>query len=97
VEVHDAHEIERALKVGARLIGINNRDLRTFEVDLGLTARLIPYLPSDVTIVAESGIQTTADVRQMAALGVHAILVGESLVKSSKLAATVRAFSTVAR
>ncbi len=80
VEVHDEREVEAALSAGATLVGINNRDLRTFRVDLATTARLRPLLPSGVTVVAESGIHTREDAAKLAALGVHAVLVGEALV-----------------
>ncbi len=80
VEVHDEGEVERALKAGARVIGVNNRDLRTFAVDLATTARLRPLVPADRVLVSESGIHTPADVRRLKDLGVDAMLVGESLV-----------------
>lgn len=92
VEVHDEHEVERALRLGAALIGINNRDLRTFQVDLNTTARLAGLIPGDVTLVAESGIHTPDDVRRMGSYGAHAVLVGESLVKADNIADKVRAF-----
>ena len=97
VEVHDEAEVERALKVGATIIGVNNRDLKSFDVDLGTTARLAKLLPKDVILVAESGIATPADVAQMAQAGAHAVLVGESLVKSGEMASAVKQFSSVAR
>jgi len=90
VEVHDEEELGRALGAGASLVGINNRDLRTFRVDLGTTARLRPLIPPQVTVVAESGIQTPEDVAHMAALGVHALLVGEALVTAPDPAARAR-------
>ncbi|NOK85687.1 MAG: indole-3-glycerol phosphate synthase TrpC [Chloroflexi bacterium AL-W] len=93
VEVHNEQELERALKVHARVIGVNNRDLKTFTVDLTTTARIAPLLPPDVILVAESGIHTVDDVRQMGALGAHAVLVGEGLVKSADIAQAVREFS----
>ena len=80
VEVHDEPEIARALAAGARVIGINNRDLRTFAVDLRTTEHLRPLIPHDCIVVSESGIHTPADVRRLAALEVDAMLVGESLV-----------------
>jgi indole-3-glycerol phosphate synthase len=80
VEVHDETEVERALKAGARVIGVNNRDLRTFAVDLATTARLRPLIPPECILVSESGIHTPADVRRLKDLGVDAMLVGESLV-----------------
>ncbi len=80
VEVHDEGEVERALKAGARVIGVNNRDLRTFAVDIATTARLRPLIPADCVLVSESGIHAPADVRRLKDLGVDAMLVGESLV-----------------
>ncbi len=82
VEVHNEQELARAITAGARIIGINNRDLRTFEVDLGVTERLRPLIPPDLVVVSESGIHTADDVRRLAALKVDAILVGESLVRA---------------
>lgn len=82
VEVHDEGEVERALKAGARIIGINNRDLRTFTVDLATTERLRPRIPAECIVVSESGIHTAADVNRLRAAGVQAIHVGESLMVS---------------
>jgi indole-3-glycerol phosphate synthase len=82
VEVHDEAEAERAVVAGATLVGINNRDLHSFGVDLAVTERLAPLLPAGTTIVGESGIGTAEDVQRLAAAGVDAILVGESLVKA---------------
>jgi indole-3-glycerol phosphate synthase len=95
VEVHDEPELERALRVGADLIGVNNRDLRTFQVDLGTTERLAARLPArfrdrDGCLVAESGIRTRADVERLARCGAGAILVGESLMREADLGAKVR-------
>jgi indole-3-glycerol phosphate synthase len=101
VEVHEEAEMERALKLGARLIGINNRDLRTFDVDLATTARRAPLVPEEVVLVAESGIRDADDVRRMGELGAHAVLVGESLVRAhgpdDGMAQAVRAFSSQPR
>jgi indole-3-glycerol phosphate synthase len=94
VEVHNEAELERALKIGAKLIGVNNRDLRTFREDLDTTARLAKLVPSDVTLVAESAIRSADDVWRMGELGAHAVLVGEGLVKSADIATAVRAFSS---
>ena len=80
VEVHDEAEMEEALEAGAEVIGINNRDLRTFTVDLATTERLAPLVPRDRMVVAESGIHGPEDVRRLAAAGAHAFLVGESLM-----------------
>ena len=97
VEVHNEEEMERALKLGAKLIGINNRDLKTFHVDLETTARLANMVGDDVILVAESGIKNTDDVKRMGELGAHAVLVGESLVKSDDMVQSVRQFSSQVR
>jgi indole-3-glycerol phosphate synthase len=80
VEVHDEEELERALAADAQVIGINNRDLRTFAVDLAVSERLRPLIPEGRLVVAESGIHTRADVERLRALGVNAVLIGEALV-----------------
>lgn len=80
VEVHDEEELDRALESGAEIIGINNRDLRTFEVSLETTLRLRPRVPEGIPVVAESGIRTADDVRRLAEVGVEAMLVGEALM-----------------
>ena len=80
VEVHDEAELDRALESGAEIIGINNRDLRTFELSLETTARLRPRIPDDVTVVAESGVYARDDVVRLRDAGVHAMLVGEALM-----------------
>ena len=90
VEVHDESEIEAALTAGARVIGVNNRDLRTFNVDLGLTERLRKAIPQDVVLVAESGIHSIDDARRMREAGADAILVGESLMRADDPAARIR-------
>jgi len=96
VEVHAAAEVERALRLpGVRLIGVNNRDLTTFEVSLETTARLRPLIPSGIAVVSESGLFTAAHVQQAAALGVDAILVGEALVTAPDIAAKVRELAGV--
>lgn len=98
-EVHTEQEMERVLKLEAphTLVGINNRDLHTFKVDLAVFERLASMAPADVTLVAESGIFTTEDVQRVAAAGADAILVGESIVKSPDIAAQIRALSGVKR
>ncbi len=83
VEVHDEHEVARALQAQPRIIGVNNRDLRTFQVDLQTTARLRPHIPDDILLVAESGIRHGNDVRTLKEMGVDAILVGETLVRQA--------------
>lgn len=90
VEVHDEAELERALEGGARLIGVNNRDLRDFHVDLGTSERLGAMMPEDKIRVAESGIRTREDVDRLRAAGFHAFLVGESLLRQDDRAAAVR-------
>jgi indole-3-glycerol phosphate synthase len=86
VEVHDEAEVERALAAGAEVIGINNRDLRTFVTDLAVTARLRPLIPSEKVIVSESGISSASDARMLRDLGVDAVLVGESLMLAGDVA-----------
>jgi indole-3-glycerol phosphate synthase len=90
VEVHDATEMERASALGAGLVGVNNRDLRTFDVDLAVTERLAAAAPPGALLVAESGIFAAADVRRVAAAGASAILVGESLMRQSDVAGATR-------
>lgn len=94
VEVHDEAETERALKIpNIQLIGINNRNLATFEVTLATTERLRPMIPSTITVVAESGIFTAADVERLEKANIDAILVGEALVTSEDIPAKVRELS----
>jgi indole-3-glycerol phosphate synthase len=82
IEVHDRAELERALATGNRLVGINNRDLRSFEVSLDTTIGLLPHVPSDRIVVTESGILTPADVALIRRHGVHAFLVGEAFKRA---------------
>ncbi len=91
VEAHDAGEVARAVAAGAGIIGINNRDLRTFTVDRELAARLRPSVPDERVIVAESGIRTAADVTRLRAAGIDAVLVGETLMRAPDPAAALRA------
>ncbi|HKO01510.1 MAG TPA: indole-3-glycerol phosphate synthase TrpC [Thermoanaerobaculia bacterium] len=91
VEVHDEEELERAVGGGARIIGVNNRDLRDFRVDLATSERLGALMPKDVIRVAESGIKTRQDVDRLAAAGFNAFLVGESLLRQNDRAGAVRA------
>jgi indole-3-glycerol phosphate synthase len=90
VEVHDETELALALEAGANIIGINNRDLRTFEVSLDVTRSLAPLIPPSVVKVSESGIHTPQDRELMAELGVDAILVGEALVTAPDIASATR-------
>ena len=90
VEVHDEAELDRALDAGAELIGVNHRNLATFEVDPERTAKLAPLLPSNVTLVALSGVSSRARVEELAAAGADAVLVGTSLVTSVDPAAKLR-------
>jgi indole-3-glycerol phosphate synthase len=90
VEVHDEAEMERAATLGANLIGINNRDLRNFVVDLSVTERLAPLAPEGTVLVGESGIFGAADLRRLGRAGVSAVLVGEGLIVSPDRAAAVR-------
>jgi indole-3-glycerol phosphate synthase len=92
-EAHSESAVEKAIACGARLVGINNRDLTTFAVDLATTERLSPpVLAANRVLVSESGIKTSADVRRLLAAGADAILVGESLLKSADLAASLAEF-----
>jgi indole-3-glycerol phosphate synthase len=91
VEVHDEREMERAMKLKSRLIGVNNRDLRDFTVDFARTYELIGKAPADCTFVAESGLMTRADLDEMAAHGVHCFLIGEALMRQEDVEAATRA------
>lgn len=92
VEVHERDEVERALGAGAGLIGINNRDLRTFRVDLSTTLGLIPAVPPEIPVVSESGIKGVDDIAKLRAAGARAVLVGEVLVTSPDPEAEIREF-----
>ncbi|MDQ2086794.1 indole-3-glycerol phosphate synthase TrpC [Herbivorax sp. ANBcel31] len=85
VEVHDREEVERALESGAKIIGINNRDLKTFEVNLKTTEKLMNYIPHDRAVVSESGIKTLEDMKYLKDLGVNAVLIGETLMRASSI------------
>lgn len=85
VEVHDLPELERALATDARIIGVNNRNLKHFTVDLGTTEKLAEEVPDDVVLVAESGIKTVADAQRLAEAGADALLVGETLMRSPNI------------
>ncbi|MEE9607218.1 MAG: indole-3-glycerol phosphate synthase TrpC [Myxococcota bacterium] len=90
VEVHDERELEMALAAGADLIGINNRDLRSFEVDLGVTERLAAAAPEGAVLVAESGILTAGDLERLALAGADAFLVGEALMREEDIGLALR-------
>ena len=95
VEVHDANEAKVAVEFGAQAVGVNHRDLRTFEVDLGLTERLRPLIPDHVALVAESGIHSSADARRLRDAGADAILVGEMLMRAPDVVACLRELASV--
>lgn len=82
VEVHDEHELDRALEADARIIGINNRDLRTFDVDLNVSIKLSKRVPKDKIVIAESGIGSIGDIDNLRAEGVHVFLIGETFMKA---------------
>jgi indole-3-glycerol phosphate synthase len=91
-EIHNEEELRRAVQHGARIIGVNNRDLAIFKTDIGLSERLIPQFPEDVIAVSESGFSTAADAARARAAGAHALLVGESLMRAPDPAQLIRAF-----
>ena len=85
VETHDEHEVERALESGARIIGINNRNLKNFETSLETTSRLTSIIPKNIVIVSESGIKNHSDMTTLEQLGVNAVLIGETLMKAQSV------------
>lgn len=90
-EIHDETELDRALALDAEMIGINNRDLRTFVTDLSVTERLALRIPPDILIVAESGLSTPEDLRRLADVGVTTFLIGESLMRQPDVTAATQA------
>jgi len=93
VEVHTAAELDRALRLGAPVIGVNNRDLQTLTTSLEASLRLLPQIPPGPVIVSESGFASVADVEVVVVVGVHAVLVGETLLRAGDVAAKVRELS----
>ncbi|MGC8826075.1 MAG: indole-3-glycerol phosphate synthase TrpC [Anaerolineae bacterium] len=97
VEVHNEEELERTLRMRPKVVGINNRDLRTFQVDLMTTLRLRPRIPADVVVVSESGIRSPADMRRLAEMRIHAVLIGEALVTAPEPGALLRELQEAGR
>ena len=90
VEIHDEKELKRAIACGAEIIGINNRDLRTFEIDLNTSVSLAPLIPKDKVIVAESGLNSFGDVQQLKNAGVNAVLIGETFMREKNIQAKIK-------
>jgi indole-3-glycerol phosphate synthase len=97
VEVHDECELEMAISTNPRIVGINNRDLRTMAVDLETTERLLKLIPSSIQTIGESGIRSTQDVRRMARARVNGVLIGEALMRTPDPACTLASFMHAAR
>jgi len=97
VEVHDEPELERALEAGASIVGVNNRDLRTFHTDLSVTERLAPMVPAQAILVGESGIRSAVDVERLGEAGVDAVLVGESLMRRTDIEEAAGALVGISR
>lgn len=94
VEVHDAAELRRAAALGAKLVGINNRNLRTFETDLAVSEHLLPHVPFGVTVVAESGMQGPEDILRLHRAGARGFLVGEALMRAEQPGGLIRALKS---
>ena len=92
VEIHNSNELDRALRLETPLIGINNRNLKTFEVDLKMTESLIPYIPKDRTIISESGISRPFDMARLSEAGANCFLIGEAFMRSKNIEAVTRYF-----
>ncbi len=90
VEVHDEKELDRALKAGAQIIGVNNRDLKTLDVNMKTSERLIPRIPKDRVIVAESGLRTHDDIRRVQDIGAHAVLIGETFMRARDIGRAIK-------
>ena len=90
VEAHDETEVERALRSGASIVGVNNRDLKTFRVDTGTSIRLRQLVPEESAFVSESGIRAAEDIRRLRDNGTDAVLIGETLMRSEDKAAALR-------
>ncbi|HSD94531.1 MAG TPA: indole-3-glycerol phosphate synthase TrpC, partial [Syntrophales bacterium] len=90
VEVHDETDLEKAVSAGARIVGINNRDLETFRTDLETSIRLARRVPKGVTVVSESGINSRGDIERLMDTGIHAVLVGESLMREKNIGKKLR-------
>ena len=90
VEVHDEQELRRAVDVGAEIIGVNNRNLKSLKVDLNNCLELIPQIPQGIVIVAESGLKTHEDIRKVQEAGAHAVLIGETFMSSPDIGAKIK-------
>ena len=91
VEVHTTEDLDKALAAGADIIGINNRDLKTFSTDIKTTLQLAPSIPKDKTVVTESGINSREDIEQLMEAGIHCFLIGEALIRAEDIGGKLRA------
>lgn len=89
-EIHNEAELDRALALGADMIGVNNRDLKTFVTDVGVTLRLAPRIPKDKLVVAESGLTSREDLARLISVGVSTVLIGETLMRQEDVATSTR-------